>query len=163
VADIVDPLGGSYFVETLTRDMVAGAYRYFDAIDGMGGMVRAIERGYPQREIAESAYRAQQAVEKKDDIIVGVNEFVMEEEPAIPILHIDESVAETQIARLARLRHERDGDGVKRALDRLRRAASGTDNTMYALLECVRAYATIGEMCDALRDVWGEWEEEPVI
>ena len=163
VADIVDPLGGAYFLEALTKDMVEGAYRYFETIDRMGGMVPAIEQGYPQREIAESSYRFQQAVEKKDQIIVGANDFVMQDEPPFPILYIDDAVADTQLGRLDQLRRTRDGDRVTQALERLREVARGSGNTMYPLLDCVRAYATVGEMCDALRDVWGEWEEEPVI
>ncbi|HWP98836.1 MAG TPA: methylmalonyl-CoA mutase family protein [Vicinamibacterales bacterium] len=163
VANVVDPLGGSYFLEKLTLELEEGARRYFDVIDRMGGMVAAIEQGYPQREIAESAYRFQQAVERREKIIVGVNEFVSEEEEPIPILYIDEAAAEHQIARLERLRRERDGDAVARALDRLREAARGTANTMYPILDCVRAYATVGEICDALREVWGEYEEEPSI
>ncbi len=163
VANVADPLGGSYFVEALTRDMAAEAGRYFDTIDRMGGMVAAIEAGYPQREIAESAYRFQQAVEQRDKIIVGVNEYVQEEEAAVPTLYIDERTAETQLEALARLRRERDGDAVRRALDALRDAARGSDNLMPPILQAVRAYATVGEMCDALRDVWGEWEETPTI
>jgi methylmalonyl-CoA mutase N-terminal domain/subunit len=163
VANVVDPLGGSWFVEALTRDMVDGTYEYFDTIDRMGGMVEAIEQGFPQREIAESAYRFQQAVEQKDEIVVGVNEYVVDDEPAIPILYIDESVAERQVARLEQVKRARDGDRVQRTLDALREAARGSANTMDALVQCVRAHATVGEMCDALRDVWGEWEEEPVI
>jgi methylmalonyl-CoA mutase N-terminal domain/subunit len=163
VASVVDPLGGSYFLERLTRDMRDGAYAYFETIDRMGGMIPAIERGYPQREIAESAYRFQQAVESKERIIVGVNAFAAEEEPPVPILYIDERVAERQIARLEEVRRRRDNDRVRRALDRLRETAAGDGNTMYPILDCARAYATVGEMCDALRDVWGEWEEEPAI
>ena len=163
VADSVDPLGGSYFVERLTDELEEGARRYFEAIDGMGGMVEAIERGFPQREIAESAYRFQQAVERREQIIVGVNEFVAEEEQPLPILYIDESIAERQLAKLDRLRRERDNDQVRRMLDRLRDAAKGSHNTMPALLDAVRAYATVGEMCDALRDVWGEYEERTII
>jgi methylmalonyl-CoA mutase N-terminal domain/subunit len=163
VTSSVDPLGGSYYVESLTRDMRDGAYGYFETIDRMGGMVAAIEHGYPQREVAESAYKFQQAVEKKDKVIVGVNDFVADREEPIPTLYIDESVAERQLARLDRVRRDRDGGRVGRALDQLRETAAGTGNTMEPLLECVRAYATVGEMCDALRDVWGEWEEEPVI
>ena len=163
VAKVIDPLGGSYFVEALTRDMREGAYGYFEAIDRLGGMVAAVEQGFPQREIAESAYRFQQAVEKNDKVIVGVNDYVLEDEPPVPILYIDESVAERQIARLEQLKRARDNDAVRRALDRLRQTAAGAGNTMYPLIECVRAYATVGEMCDALRDVWGEYEEVPVI
>jgi methylmalonyl-CoA mutase N-terminal domain/subunit len=163
VANVVDPLGGAYFLEALTKDMVDGTLRYFDTIDRLGGMVPAIEQGYPQREIAESAYRFQQAVERKDKIIVGANDYVLQDEPPIPILYIDDSVADTQIGRLEQVRRSRDHDRVRAALDRLREVARGSGNTMDPLLDCVRAYATVGEMCDALRDVWGEWEEEPVI
>jgi methylmalonyl-CoA mutase, N-terminal domain len=163
VAHAVDPLGGSYLVERLTLDMVEEARASFAVIDGMGGMVPAIEQGYPQREIAEAAYRFQTAVERHQKVIVGVNEFVEADEPPVSILYIDELAAETQLARLEALRRSRDGDAVGRTLDRLRETARGTGNTMYALLDCVRAYATVGEMCDALREVWGEYEETPLI
>jgi methylmalonyl-CoA mutase N-terminal domain/subunit len=163
VANVVDPLGGSYFVEKLTKDMEDGALAYFDQIDGMGGMVEAIERGFPQKEIAESAYRFQQAFERKDKIIVGVNDFVQADDPPIQILYIDESAAEKQLVKLETLKRTRDNDRVVRALDRLRTAARSTDNLMTPILDAVRAYATVGEMCDALREVWGEYEEVPVI
>ncbi len=163
VANVVDPLGGSYLVERLTLDMVEGAKTYFDTIDRMGGMVEAIEQGFPQREIAEASYRFQQAVERRDKIIVGVNDFVQEDEPPIPILYIDETTADTQLRRLEELRRTRDNDAVRRSLDALRETAAGTGNTMHALLDCVRAYATVGEMCDALRSAWGEYEEVPLI
>src|SRR2546426_1027026 len=163
VTNVVDPLGGSYFVEKLTKDMEDGALAYFDQIDRMGGMVEAIERGFPQKEIAESSYRFQQAVERREKVIVGVNDFVQEDEPPIEILYIDESAAEKQLAKLERLRTSRDTDAVKRSLDRLRAAARTTDNLMPPILDAVRSYATVGEMCDALRDVWGEYEEVPVI
>ncbi len=163
VADVVDPLGGSYFVEKLTRDMEDGALVYFDQIDKMGGMVDAIERGFPQREIAESSYRFQQAFERKEKIVVGVNEFVQTDDPPIEILYIDESAAETQLAKLERLKRTRDNDQVKRTLDRLRAAAVTAENLMAPILDAVRAYATVGEMCDALREVWGEYEEVPII
>jgi methylmalonyl-CoA mutase N-terminal domain/subunit len=163
VVNTVDPLGGSHFVEKLTRDMIDGAHQYFDTIDRMGGMVAAIEEGYPQREIAESAYRFQQAVEAREKIIVGVNDYVAEDEPPMPILYIDEKAAEIQGAQLARLKQTRDNDAVNRALDQMRTAARGRDNLMYPILDAVRAYATVGEMCDALREVWGEYEEVPAI
>jgi methylmalonyl-CoA mutase N-terminal domain/subunit len=163
VINTVDPLGGSYFVEKLTRDMIDGAENYFAAIDKLGGMVEAIEHGFPQREIAESSYRFQQAVERREKIIVGVNDFVAEDEPRMPILYIDEQAAETQLAQLEQLRRTRDNDAVNRALGALREGARGTQNLMYPLLDAVRAYATVGEMCDALRDVWGEYEETPLI
>jgi methylmalonyl-CoA mutase N-terminal domain/subunit len=163
VASLVDPLGGSYFVEKLTLDMEREARDYFDIIDRMGGMVEAIEQGFPQKEIAEASYRFQQSVEKREKIIVGVNDFVQEDEEPIPILYIDETTANRQLARLDELRRTRDAARVRRALDLLKETARGTGNTMHPLLDCVRAYATVGEMCDALREVWGEYEEEPLI
>jgi methylmalonyl-CoA mutase N-terminal domain/subunit len=163
VTEVVDPFGGSYFVEKLTNDLEAEALDYFARIDAMGGMVEAIERGYPQREIADSAYRFQQAVESQERIIVGVNEFATDEEPAVGLLYIDESAAATQLGRLDALRRRRDNARVQRTLDALRTGAAGAANTMPLLLDAVRAYATIGEMCDALRDVWGEYVEAAVI
>jgi len=163
VVNVVDPLGGSYFLERLTLDMEREAKNYFDIIDRMGGMVEAIEQGFPQKEIAEASYRFQQSVEQRDKIIVGVNDYVQEDEPPHPILYIDESTAERQVAQVQELRKTRDNDRVRRALDTLREAARGSGNTMYPMLDCVRAYATVGEMCDALREVWGEYEEVPLI
>jgi methylmalonyl-CoA mutase, N-terminal domain len=163
VTGIVDPLGGSYFVEKLTTDLEEEALAYFDAIDRMGGMVEAIERGFPQKEVAESSYRFQQAVEAREKIIVGVNGFTAEREPPLQILYIDESAGERQLAKLARLRASRDQARVTQCLEALRGAARSTANTMPPLLDAVRAYATVGEMCDALRDVWGEYEETPII
>jgi methylmalonyl-CoA mutase, N-terminal domain len=163
VTNTADPFGGSYFVEKLTRDLEEEALTYFDAIDRMGGMVEAIERGYPQKEIAESAYRFQQSVEKREKIIVGVNDFVQEGEQPVEILYIDESAGEKQLAKLERLRKTRDNNRVRHSLDALKQGASTHANTMPLLLEAVRAYATVGEMCDALREIWGEYEETPVI
>jgi methylmalonyl-CoA mutase N-terminal domain/subunit len=163
VTNVVDPLGGSYFLERLTLDMEQGARDYFATIDKMGGMVEAIEQGFPQKEIAEASYRFQQAVEQRQKITVGVNDYVQEDEPRLSILYIDESTAEVQLGRLDELRKTRDNDRVRRALDTLKDAARGTGNTMYPLLDAARAYATVGEMCDALREVWGEYEEVPLI
>ncbi len=163
VTGVVDPLGGSYFVEALTADMERGAREYFDTIDRMGGMVAAVERGYPQREVAESAYRFQQAVERNERIIVGVNDFVEEEARGVPTLYIDEAAAERQTERVRQLRKDRDNGRVRRALDDLKHVAEGHGNTMVPLIEAARAYATVGEMCDALRDVWGEYVETPTI
>jgi methylmalonyl-CoA mutase N-terminal domain/subunit len=163
VADVVDPLGGSYFLETLTLEMDQGARAYFDTIDRMGGMVPAIERGYPQREIAESAYRDQQAVERKERVVVGVNDYVTDEPFAVPTFSVDDGAAASQCERLRRLRADRDNGRVRRALDELKRAAGGRGNTMVPILDAARAYATVGEMCDALRDVWGEYTETPTI
>ncbi len=163
VTNIVDPLGGSYFLERLTLDMERGAKEYFDVIDRLGGMVEAIEDGFPQREIAEASYRFQQSVERREKVIVGVNDYVQEDEAPMSILYIDESTADTQLSRLAQLRTTRDSSAVERSLDALRATARGHGNTMYPLLDCVRAYATVGEMCNALREVWGEYEEVPLI
>jgi methylmalonyl-CoA mutase N-terminal domain/subunit len=163
VADVVDALGGSYFVERLTKDLEDEAEAYFDTIDRMGGMVEAIERGYPQKEIAESAYRFQQAVERREKIIVGVNEFGGGTDTSIGTLYIDETAGDAQLTRLAEVKATRDDSQVRESLDRLKMGAAGNANTMPLLLDAVRAYATVGEMCDALRDVWGEYEEIPVI
>jgi methylmalonyl-CoA mutase N-terminal domain/subunit len=163
VTHAVDPLGGSFFLEKLTLDMEKGALDYFETIDRMGGMVAAIEHGFPQREIADSAYRFQQAVERHERIVVGVNQFVVEEDRGVPILSIDEAAAARQIERLRALRRDRDNGRVRQALGDLKRAAEGTANTMIPLVEAARAYATVGEMCDALREVWGEYEEQPMI
>ena len=160
VVNTADPLAGSYFVEKLTNDIEAEALEYFRKIDAMGGMVAAVERGFPQREIQEAAFQFQKAVDRKDKIIVGVNDYIMEEDP-FPILYIDESVAESQTASVQRLKETRDDARVQKCLEDLRQAARGTDNVMYPMLECARAYATLGEMCDALRDVWGEYQEPP--
>jgi methylmalonyl-CoA mutase N-terminal domain/subunit len=163
LTNVVDPLGGSYFVEKLTRDMEEGALKYWETIDRMGGMVEAIELGYPQKEVAEASYQFQQAVERREKVIVGVNAFVQEDEDPIAILYIDDTAAGRQLERLAALKKSRDHDQVQRTLDALRETARGTGNTMPAILDCVRAYATVGEMCDALREVWGEYEEVPII
>jgi len=160
VVNTADPLGGSYFVEKLTGDIEAEALEYFRKIDAMGGMVAAIERGFPQREIQEAAYQFQRAVDRKEKIIVGVNEYIMEETP-FPIMYIDESVAEAQTASVQRLKATRDNARVAKCLEDLKTAARGTTNVMYPILDCARAYATLGEMCDALREVWGEYQEPP--
>jgi len=163
VADVVDPLGGSYFVERLTLEMEEGVYRYFDTIDRMGGMVEAVEKGFPQREIQESAYQYQKALERHDQTIVGVNKYVMEDETQdIPIMVIDESVRHRQLERLEKVRAARDAGAVSRTLDALRLAAQRGENTMPATIDAVRAYATLGEICSALRDVYGIYEEPAI-
>jgi methylmalonyl-CoA mutase N-terminal domain/subunit len=161
VVNTADPLAGSYFVEKLTNDIEAEALEYFRKIDAMGGMVAAVERGFPQREIQEAAFRFQKSVERKEKIIVGVNEYVMDEEP-FPILYIDQTVGDEQVARVDALKGRRDAAKVQAALRHLAEAARGTENVMYPILECTRAYATLGEMCDALREVWGEYVEAPI-
>jgi methylmalonyl-CoA mutase N-terminal domain/subunit len=163
VAETTDALGGAYFVERLTGDLEREALEYIDRIDRMGGMVEAIERGFPQQEIAESAYRLQQAIERREKTIVGVNDFVAGEEVPIETLYIDQSVADRQSAALAQLKAGRERERVARELSRLQAAARSGENLMTPMLDAVRAYATIGEMCDALRDVWGEYEEVAVI
>jgi methylmalonyl-CoA mutase N-terminal domain/subunit len=156
----VDPLGGSYFLEKLTRDMEEGTFDYFRKIDGLGGMVEAIDAGYPQREIQDSSYEYQKAVESGEKVIVGVNDYVMSDQPsAMNLLQIDESVAALQSERLAKLRAERDNARVESTLRRLADGARGRENTMPLLLDCVRAYATLGEMCDALKPVFGIYQE----
>ena len=163
VTDVIDPFGGSYYLEALTNQLEADALAYIATIDRMGGMVEAIERGYPQKEIADSAYRTQQAIEAREQIIVGVNDFVTPETSPIRTFYVDESAGRQQLAKLAALKRNRDGARVTGALEALKAGARGTDNTMPLLLEAVRAYATVGEMCDALREVWGEYEETPII
>ena len=160
VTNTVDPLGGSYFVEKLTNDMEEGAFDYFRKIDGFGGMIEALEAGFPQREIQDASYEYQKAVERKDKVIVGVNEHVMEAEPMqVPLLQIDESVAALQKQRLADLRSSRDAGKVRETLSALTAGARTRQNTMPLLIDCARAYATLGEMCDALRPVFGEYQE----
>jgi methylmalonyl-CoA mutase N-terminal domain/subunit len=169
VAQTVDPLGGSYFVERLTLDMEDSAFDYFEKLDAMGGMVKAIEKGYPQKEIAEASYQFQRATEAREKITVGANEFVIEEEPP-HILYIDESVARHQSEKLKALRQRRSNDEVRRRLDALKKAAAQEPkagengqispvNTMPFLVDAVKAYATVGEICDALREVYGTYTE----
>src|SRR6266446_2549492 len=160
VANTIDPLGGSYYIEALTQKMEERALDYFRRIDAMGGMVEAIEKGFPQREIQDSAYQYQKAVERGEQVIVGVNKYAMEDESAeVQTLVIDESVREHQVERLQQTRDLRDAGAVSNALDKLRRAAQVSENTMPATIEAVRAYATLGEICSALRDVYGIYEE----
>jgi methylmalonyl-CoA mutase N-terminal domain/subunit len=169
VAQTVDPLGGSYFLERLTLDMEKGAFDYFDKLDAMGGMVAAIEKGYPQKEIAEASYQFQRATEAREKITVGANEFVVEE-PSPHILYIGEEVAQAQTRKLNALRARRSNDEVCRCLDALRKAAAqepragdngqvSPANTMPFIVDAVKAYATVGEICEALRDVYGTYTE----
>ena len=153
-----DPLGGSYFLEKLTLETERAAGEYIRRIDEMGGMIPAIEAGFPQREIATASYRYQREVEVGERIVVGVNRFQSGDEP-IELLQIDETAAERQSAKLTQLRKRRDNMQVARTLDALKRAAEGTLNSMPFLLDAVRAYATLGEICDALRSVFGSYQE----
>ncbi len=160
----VDPLGGSYFVERMTLDLEQGARDYIAQIDAMGGMIAAIERGFPQSEIANASYRYQQEVEAGEKTIVGVNRFVGGgDEQAIEILTIPQSARDAQCAKLKTLRGERDNARVERLLDALRRAAESDENTMPFILDAVRAYGTLGEICDALKDVFGTHDEKSIL
>src|SRR6202522_709218 len=158
VTNTADPLGGSYFVETLTNEIERGGWDYIYKIDALGGMVNAIERGYPQREIAEASYNYQLAVDRKDKIIVGVNDYVAQEK-GIELLQIDETVTRRQSEQLKKLRTERSNDEVTRNLNALRQAAAGSANLMPFIYDAVKSYATLGEICDAMRDVFGIYQE----
>lgn len=159
VADMIDPLGGSYAVETLTNEIEKKAMEYIKKIDAMGGAIKAIESGYIQREIAESAYQYQKEIESKKRIIVGVNQFEIEEAPLKDILRIRPEVEQYQKKKLARVRKERDQGSVNKTLATLRKAAQGTENLVPPILEAVRVYATLGEISDTLREVFGEYRE----
>ncbi len=159
VADVADPLGGSYVIEAWTDEIAARARAYIERIDQMGGAVAAIEQGFPQREIADAAYRAQIAIEEKRDLVVGVNAFVGEEELAVEVQKIEPEIERDQVARLQALRARRDGARASGTLAALGAAARGDRNLMPPILDCVRAEVTLGEMSDALRAVFGEYRE----
>jgi methylmalonyl-CoA mutase N-terminal domain/subunit len=172
VVNTVDPLGGSYFVENLTLQMEKGVFDYFSKLDAMGGMVKAIERGYPQKEVAEASYQYQRASEANEKITVGVNDFVIEED-APKILYIDDSIAHHQATKLKSLRERRSSERVSRMLEALKKAAAqepraaangeiSAANTMPYIIDAVRAYATVGEICEALREVFGTYTEVSV-
>lgn len=164
VTNTIDPLAGSYFVEALTDKMEADAEAYLDEIEKRGGVLKGIEDGYFQREIANAAYRYQREIERKERIIVGINDYVMDDEKIdIPILKIDETVEKDQCAFVKKVRAGRDNDKVKRTLEELVTAAKGKGNTLKAMLDCVRVYATEGEICDALKPIFGEYIEPPII
>jgi methylmalonyl-CoA mutase N-terminal domain/subunit len=162
VANTIDPLGGSYFIEALTNEMEEETHKYFDRIEKLGGVVEAIKKGFFQREIADSAFRYQREIEQKERIIVGVNEYVTDDRLEIPVLKIDPEVERTQLARLQKTRKTRNNQKVDQLLSKLQRAAEGTDNLLPHILAAVREYATVGEVCNALRDVYGEYQE-PII
>ncbi len=163
VPAIPDPLGGSYYVESLTAEIERRANDYIRRIDEMGGMIPAIERGFPQTEIANSSYEYQHTIETGEQKIVGVNAFVERNEPPIEILHIDESSQRHQLDKLKNLKSRRSNESVAAALDALKRAAEGRENTMPFILDAVRAYATLGEICDTFRDVFGTYTETSVL
>jgi methylmalonyl-CoA mutase N-terminal domain/subunit len=163
VAEVVDPLGGAFFVEALTAEIEEAARAYLERIDQMGGMLRAIELGFVQKEIQDAAYRAQRAVEEKRQIVVGVNEFVSGDTSGVPVFSVDERLADEQCRRLAAIRAQRDGHHHQAALKALGETATGDGNLLPAILEAVRAYATIGEICDTLRAVFGVHQETVVL
>ena len=159
----IDPLGGSYYVEDLTNRLEAEAYDYFDRIEKLGGVIPAIKENFFQREIADASFRYQHEVEQKQRIIVGVNRYELEDEPEVEILRIDPTLEGKQIERVRALRGRRDSAAVEAALARLKQAAArDRDNLMPPLVDAAKTYVTLGEMCDALRSVWGTWTETPV-
>jgi methylmalonyl-CoA mutase N-terminal domain/subunit len=163
VVNTIDPLGGSYYLEDLTNRLEAEAYEYFDRIEKLGGVVPAIKENFFQREIAEASFRYQAEVEAKQRIIVGVNRYELEDEPELELLRIDPALEQQQIDRVQALRGRRDSAKVEAALARLKEEAAREDvNLMPALVDAARDYVTLGEMCDALREVWGVWRETPV-
>jgi methylmalonyl-CoA mutase N-terminal domain/subunit len=162
VVNTTDPLGGSYYLEHLTGELERQAYDYFDRIDKLGGVIAAIEQNFQQREIAEASFRYQAEVERGERIVVGVNRFEQEDETPIDILRIDPALERKQIERVQAVRARRDSAAVEATLARLRAGAEGDTNLMPAIMDCTRAYATLGEMCDTLREAWGIWRETPV-
>jgi methylmalonyl-CoA mutase N-terminal domain/subunit len=163
VTNTIDPLGGSYFVEALTDEIERQAYDYFRQIDEMGGMIKAIEAGFPMREIAEASARYQRELEEKRRYMVNVNVYEPQQEQDVEIHRVDPAISERQIERLRELREKRDNTLVERRLEELKETARGMENTMYPILDCVRAYATVQEICDALKEVFGTYRETPVI
>ncbi len=159
VPDMADPLGGSYFVETLTSQLEEGAWGYFDKIDAMGGMIQAIEKGFPQKEIQEASYRHQKAVESKEEIVVGVNKCVSDDTLPIKTLHISPALREHQVQRLQTLRAQRNHQAVKQTLSELKGAAQSDQNLMPFLIHCVKEYATLGEICYTLKEIFGAYQE----
>jgi len=163
VPNTIDPLAGSYFVEALTNEMEAEAYAYFDKVDALGGVVECVEKGFFQREITEASYRYQKEIEKKERTVVGVNDFIMENEDiSIPVLKIDPEIERSQVERLNKTKRERDNAKLQIAMDGLRKASEGDENVMPHVVACVREYASVGEIMDVWREIWGEWDE-PIV
>jgi methylmalonyl-CoA mutase, N-terminal domain len=162
VVNTIDPLGGSYFVEDLTNRLEGEAYEYFDRIRALGGVVPAIKENFFQREIADASFRYQSEVEAKQRIIVGVNRYQQADEGEVELLRVDPALETKQIERVQSLRSRRDPAAAEAALDRLRQDADGDENLMPLIIDAARAYVTMGEMCDVLREVWGTWRETPV-
>ena len=163
VVETADPLAGSYAIEQMTNEVEEQALEYLNKIEAMGGMLRAIETGYVQREIQESAYRYQKAIESQEQVVVGVNRFQIEEEPPVNVLRIDPALEQAQVERVRALRERRDGKAVTVSLEKLEQAAGTSENLLPRILECVETYATVGEISNTLRRVWGEYRETSVI
>jgi methylmalonyl-CoA mutase N-terminal domain/subunit len=162
IVNTIDPLGGSYHLERLTNELERQTYEYFDRIEKLGGVVAAIEENFMQREIAEASYRYQSEVERGERVVVGVNRYELEDEPPLEILRIDPALERKQMDRVRAVRARRDSAAVEQALAELKRSAEGDTNLMEPIMLASRAYVTMGEMCDALREVWGVWRETPV-
>jgi methylmalonyl-CoA mutase N-terminal domain/subunit len=162
VPNTIDPLGGSYYVESLTDELEKGAYKFFEKIDKLGGVVKAIEKGFFQKEISRSAYKYQRKLERREKFHVGVNIFEEDVAPDIEVLKIPKAVERAQVASLRKVKRERNNKKVKENLKKLRKAAAGGENLMPHILDCVRVYATLGEMCKTLQEEFGEYQE-PII
>jgi len=162
ITNTIDPLGGSYYIEWLTDKMEEETYNYFDKVEKLGGVIPAIEKGFFQREIAESAYKYQKEIDTNKRKIVGVNDYITDDEISIPILKMDEKGEHRQINRLKKLRKERNNQKVEKNLHRLKKAAKGSENLMPYILDCIRSYATLGETCGLLREIYGEYEEPAI-
>jgi methylmalonyl-CoA mutase N-terminal domain/subunit len=163
VPDTVDPLGGSYYVEYLTNEIEKRAQKYIDFIEQKGGALWAVESGYYQREIQKSAYEYQKQIENKERTIVGVNKFETEKEEIKDVFKISPKVGQEQIKRLKAVKKKRDKEKVKGCLENLRKKALTDENLMYPIIECVEHYASLGEICDVLRSVWGEYQENVLV
>jgi methylmalonyl-CoA mutase N-terminal domain/subunit len=162
VGKTIDPLGGSYFIESLTSTMEKEANRYLEKIEALGGAIAAIESGFIQREIDENAYRVQKEIERGERVVVGLNKFQSDEKASIKTFKSDPKTADRQIDRLKKIRAERNGDRVQAALAKVRKAAEREENLVLPILKAIKTYATIGEICDRLREVWGESRPEAV-
>ena len=163
VCNTIDPLAGSYFIESITNQIEEKAMEYISQIDELGGMVEAIEKGYVQKQIQDSAYKYQKQIENEERIIVGLNKFVREEEPHKNLLKVDESVERLQVEKLKKIKQERDNHKVEMALKKISETAKSSDNLMPVIFEAVKIYATLGEICDVLREEFGEYEEQLVL
>jgi methylmalonyl-CoA mutase N-terminal domain/subunit len=162
VTNTIDPLGGSYYIEWLTEKMEEEAYKYFDRVEKLGGVIPAIEKGFFQREIAESAFKYQKEIDSKEQKIVGVNDYITNDEIAIPILKMDEKGEHRQIKRLQKLRKERNNQKAEKYLEKLKKAAKGNENLMPHIISCVQSHSTLGEICGLLREIFGEYEEPAI-